>query len=183
VAELNVGQTKMKTSGNFITAAAMVIAVACFSGPLALAAPTETVYATGPRSSKISLQKTGQGQLFIALKVGGRTLNFLLDTGSPTTCVDTEIAQELGLAQKVSNERQVAIGGAIVSDVSGHADISAGELLIHQCPIHITDMKSTRDAIRRAGFRDFQGIVGIDLLLFLRSRVDFEKLSLEVRRP
>ncbi len=138
---------------------------------------------TGPRSCTVSLQRTEQGQIFLAAKVGDKDLELLLDTGSPTTCIDAGVAKDLGIVGDKASERQVALGGTVVADITAHSDITIGELLVHHCPIHLTDIKSTRDVMRQVGFHDFQGIVGVDLLSFLRGRLDFDKMALVIRRP
>jgi len=156
-----------------------------YSVNLSASAPSETVtvYVTGPRSSKISLQRTKQGQIFLTLKVRGQDLDFLLDTGAPNTCIDAAIAKDLGIAGDPASERVIAMGGSLVADVSAREDISVGEMLVHRCPIHLIEMKEMRAKIRSSGFKDFHGFVGVDLLEFLRGRLQFDEMSLVIRRP
>ena len=146
------------------------------------AAPQETVYVTGPRSTSIPLTISSQGQLFATIGIAGRKLRMLVDTGSPNTSVDKAIALELKLRPE-GEERKTAMGATVVGDWCSHSDIKIGDFLIHRCPLRLVDMSATRAGIAAAEFEPFDGFLGVDMLLFLRAKMDFNHRTMQLYRP
>ncbi|HEY4247059.1 MAG TPA: aspartyl protease family protein [Lacunisphaera sp.] len=144
--------------------------------------PIEKVFVTGPRSVSLPFEVSSQGQLFTTIRVSGRALKMLIDTGGANTSLDRDVAINLGIKPE-GGIRAIAVGGAVVDDIAAHADIAMAEFLVHQSPIRLLDLSGTKKALKEAGFESFDGIIGIDLLLFLRARIDLGHRMLQLYRP
>lgn len=141
------------------------------------------VQVSGPSSTTIPLEHTKFGQLFVRLKMGDRELRMLLDTGGKDLSVDSKIAAAQSVKPESGTQRKVAMGAAVVDQSLAFVDWTIGKLTLHRCPTAITEFVDLRKNIQMAGFEEFDGFVGVDFLIFLRARIDFEKKTLFLRRP
>ncbi len=156
-------------------AAALLLAVA----PVAAQEPAPTVYSGQPRAA-IPLRRSPDGKLLARVEVEGRMLTLLVDTGA-STVLDMGVARGLGLA--IGETAEIGYG---LTGVTGrrHGTVInrmvLGGIVVSGLPASCLDLAPLRAV---EGVPPFDGVIGSELMAVLRARIDFDSLTLVVRRP
>ena len=131
----------------------------------------------------LPVERTAMGHLVISAIAGERTLTLLLDTGAPQSVLDQNVVPRNQQVANPAPAALVAVGAQILPGQSAEMDLRFGALLAGKCPVQLTDLSALRQALREAGFEEFDGIAGADFLRRHRAVLDLEKMTLRLRTP
>ncbi|MEO7187341.1 MAG: aspartyl protease family protein [Sphingomicrobium sp.] len=159
----------------------LIVALVFVSQPCAAAEPPPQTFYSGPSKVTIPLRRVADGKLLLTTTVQGQPLTLMVDTGG-SQFLDVGVAQRLGLKLTDAAELGYGLGGAAVVKLAV-VDMKLGALSVTGLPVSCIDLAPLRNAIARQNAPLFDGIVGSELLTVLRARIDYEKLTLELRRP
>jgi predicted aspartyl protease len=117
-----------------------------------------------------------QGRIVVRLEVGGRGLDFLLDTGAAALSIDTGVARELGLAAEGRSAQTV--GGTfatsrVVVPVVGIGPLSMRDVVMQTIPVAQQASRSTRVV----------GLLGFDFLDAVGLKIDYADGEVDAFRP
>ena len=76
--------------------------------------------------SSMDIDTLPDGRILVPVTVDGRPLRFLLDTGGVVTTIKWEIAKELGLPVKQSEQRFAGVGGSLLNFYVAEKSLSVG---------------------------------------------------------
>jgi len=161
----------------FLLAMALLTAQPC----TAAQTPLQTFY-SGASRVILPLRRAPDGKLFLTATVQGQPATLLLDTGG-SQFLDLAVARRLGLDLADATEPGYGLSGGPVAVKLAQVDLKLGDLSVTGLPVSCIDLGPLRDLHLRQGIPVFDGILGSELLATLRARVDYEKLTLELRRP
>lgn len=150
--------------------------------PFPAAAETVTAYFEGPGTATLPLSRAIDGKLYLRASVMGRDLLLFLDTGA-MTLLDMAVARSLRLKLVDTGQSGFGLTGGAGKRISGRIDLWLGRLKITGLPVDFMDLNPLRAINRANGMPEFDGLIGAELLTTLRAKIDFERLTLTVRRP
>lgn len=131
-----------------------------------------TTYAQTPVKS-IPFEKFGD-HIIIQLSVdGSEPLDFIFDSGDGITVIDEEIADELHLVK----QKVVLNEGKVIGSLIKHNKLEIGDYLLEKnIKVYSTDL----DHLEISLGRDFDGIIGYDLLYHHAVRIDYDNNKFEI---
>ena len=62
-------------------------------------------------------------------------------------------------------------------------DLRLGELRLRNLPVDCLDLTELKALSKANGMPEFDGLIGAELLRVLGAKIDFERLTLTVKRP
>jgi predicted aspartyl protease len=137
---------------------------------------------------KINLEFVSFGDhglhVFCKAKINGKKVRALIDTGASKSVVSQEYAS------KISNQKLVEIEGLETRGIGSDEidstfievkNISLGKVKIKKPVIGILDLEHVADIYDQLEIQPFDLIIGSDILFELRSKLDFNKATLEIR--
>ena len=136
----------------------------------------------GPRSITLPLRRAVDGKLYLSVPVKGRNLMLFLDTGA-STVLDIGVARSIGLPLSDTGQTGYGLTGVAGKRISTHVDLRLGELKLSNIPVDCLDLAELKALSKANGMPEFDGLLGAELLTALRARIDFDRLTLTVRRP
>jgi predicted aspartyl protease len=116
------------------------------------------------------------GRIYVRLDVGGRGLDFLLDTGSAALTIDDGVARELGL-QIYGKSTQTVAGSFATGRVIVPA-LSIGALELHDVVMRTVPYSATEARSIRV-----VGLLGYDFLSELGLKIDYASGEIDAFRP
>jgi predicted aspartyl protease len=147
----------------------------------ASAAPPAPTYYSGSAKAVIPLRRDAAGKLYLTALVHGVPLTLLIDTGG-SQLLDLNVARRIGLPVGATTGIGYGVtGGAAVR--TGVMDIELGGIRVTNLPTSCPDLTELRRTVEATNEIPFDGIIGSELLSALRARVDYDRLTLEIRRP
>jgi hypothetical protein len=150
--------------------------------PFPAEAETSVAYFEGPGSTTLPLNRAVDGKLYLRTTVMGRDLLLFLDTGA-LTLLDMALARSLGLKLVDTGQSGFGLTGGAGKRISGRIEMRLGKLKITGLPVDFMDLGPLRALSRANGMPEFDGLIGAELLTTLRAKIDFERLTLTLRRP
>jgi hypothetical protein len=142
----------------------------------------QPVYFEGPGSVTIPLKRAVDGKLYLTVPVMGRPLLLFLDTGA-STVLDIGVARSLRLPLVDTGQQGFGLTGVAGKRISTHVDLRLGPLKITGLPVDCLDLTQLKAISKDNGMPEFDGVVGAELLTTLRAKIDFDQLTLTLRRP
>ncbi|MEP2025052.1 MAG: aspartyl protease family protein [Reichenbachiella sp.] len=112
--------------------------------------------------------------IIIQLSVdGSEPLDFIFDSGDGITVIDEEIADQLHLVKEKVVLNQGTVSGALIK----HNKLEIGDYLLEKnIKVYSTDL----DHLEISLGRDFDGIIGYDLLHHHAVRIDYDNMKFEI---
>lgn len=157
---------------------AAIAAVAAGNGR----AQTPQVWFEGPGAVKAPLQKAADGKLYLTAQIKGRDAVLFIDTGA-TTIIDLALAKSLGIELTDTGMQGYGLTGVAGDRLSARLDLRIGQLKITGAPCDCLDLGQLKEINRKAGLPEFDGLIGADLLAALRAVIDYDSLTLTMKRP
>jgi len=157
-----------------VAGAALIASVAIGAEP--------TSYFEGPRSVTLPLRRAVDGKLYLTVPVMGRDLVLFLDTGA-STVLDLRVARSIGVPLIDTGQTGYGLTGVAGKRISTHVDLRLGALKLSNLPVDCLDLAELKALSKANGMPEFDGVIGAELLTALRARIDFERLTLTLRRP
>jgi len=139
-------------------------------------------YFEGPGSTTLALSRAGDDKLYLRTPVMGRDLLLFLDTGA-LTILDIAVARSLRLPLTDLGQSGFGLTGTVGKRLNGPVDLWLGKMKIMGLPVDFLDLSQLKAINRANGMPEFDGLIGAELLTMLRARIDFERLTLTIRRP
>ena len=160
----------------------LIASVGLLGLPLGAGEETVTAYFEGPETTTLSLSRSIDGRLYLHASVMGRDLVLFVDTGA-MTLLDMAVARRLGLKLIDTGQSGFGLTGGVGKRISGRVDMWLGRLKITGVPVDFIDLTPLRALNKANGMPEFDGLIGAELLTTLRAKIDFERLTLTLRRP
>ena len=160
----------------------LIASVGLLGLPLGAAAETVTAYFEGPETTTLPLSRSIDGKLYLRTSVMGRDLVLFIDTGA-MTLLDMGVARSLGLKLIDTGQSGFGLTGGVGKRISGRVDMWLGRLKITGIPVDFIDLAPLRALNKANGMPEFDGLIGAELLTTLRAKIDFERMTLTLRRP
>lgn len=112
--------------------------------------------------------------IIIQLSVdGSEPLDFIFDSGDGITVIDEEIAEQLHLVKEKVILNQGTVSGSLIK----HNKLEIGDYLLEKnIKVYATDL----DHLEISLGRDFDGIIGYDLLHHHAVRIDYDNMKFEI---
>jgi predicted aspartyl protease len=124
------------------------------------------------------------GRRYVSCSIHGKTFLFLVDTGAVTTIVSAAVARDLGIATIPVARGTLYGGGGASSATVGLIDkMNAGGLVVSRLPVMFTDLSDWNTRERAAQHKSIDGIIGSDLLEYLRASIDYTTNTMRLRKP
>ena len=133
--------------------------------------------------TEIPLRPTNAG-IAVAATLGTRRGYFIVDTGSPTTLLDTKAVEGL------KYPRSVAHGGVSLVDIGGSSselmqvtvnDLRVGNFPIPTQAVGLADLELMRGSLKAPEGWQFFGLLGQELLAYYIGVIDCRELKLYLR--
>jgi predicted aspartyl protease len=157
-----------------VLAAALIASAAVGAEPI--------TYFEGPKTVTLALQSAVDGKLYLTVAVKGRNLVLFLDTGA-STVLDIGVARSIGVPLIDTGQTGYGLTGIAGKRISTHVDLRLGELKLTNLPVDCLDLTELKALSKANGMPEFDGMIGAELLRLLGAKIDFERLTLTLRRP
>src|SRR5579862_2288720 len=115
-----------------------------------------------------------EGGIIVRVSIGGRGLDFLLDSGASDLLIDPDVARELGM--KTSGAMRVSFAGDYTLANARASDLTIGELRANNVAFSTAPFQEDRQGQRVVG------LLGTDFIASGVLKVDFEKKTLTLLR-
>lgn len=104
---------------------------------------------------------------------GSKPLDFIFDSGDGITVIDEDIADELHLVK----EKVILNQGTVTGSLIKHNKLEIGDYLLEKnIKVYSTDL----DHLEISLGRDFDGIIGYDLMQHHAVRIDYDNMKFEI---
>ncbi len=138
-------------------------------GDVAIAKPRRAVFALPDGSTEVALPaRQVRDKFYVRVTIGGRGLDFLLDTGAAGITIDDDVARELGLTQygRFSNGANAGryIGSRVIVPHLAVGSLVGNDVVMHTTP-HIAPIN--------AGDMKPVGLLGFDFIGALALKLDY----------
>ncbi len=126
------------------------------------------------------------GRRYVPVEIHGRRLLFLLDTGSPTAVVADTVARDDNITT-ISAPRGFlrGAGGAASASAGIIEELRVGPVIISRLPVLFTDLSVAfgNEQVSATEHKTIVGVMGSNLLEFLRASIDYTTNTLTIRKP
>jgi predicted aspartyl protease len=139
-------------------------------------------------SSRLPMLMSLVGTPLIPVKIGTRTYNFWLDTGSSLTMLASDVAHDLNILPLVTDTLEIVTStGRVKANPALIPQLELGQLVVRNAPAMIVEesMMQMREprAVERSTQVKIDGIIGFDIIRQLDIEVDFGDNNLRLRNP
>lgn len=145
-------------------------------------AQTHYLRYSGPARTTIKLQKSIDNKLYIITPVNGRALTLFVDTGA-SSLLDLAVAKEMGLQLTANAEKGYGLSGEGVDLLTTTVDMELGAMKLQGAPFACVEFTRVKAYSRENGFIEFDGIIGNNLLSGFRAVIDYDRMTLTLKRP
>jgi len=136
----------------------------------------------GPDEVTIPLTRAPDHKLYFSLLVNGHPVPVAIDTGARTV-FDRPTLRGFGLTGYRTNGDFWGFGGAVRVYAGYVNELDLGGLKIEGLSVIMLDLADLRRSQQEASLPAVSGLVGADLLAALGARIDFDHLTLTLRKP
>ena len=128
------------------------------------------------------------GTPLVPVKIGDKSYNFWLDTGSSMTMLASDVAHDLNIVPLMGDTLEIVTStGRVKAHPALVPELEIGQVLVRNAPTMIVDesLMQMREAkpLEFSGHVKIDGIIGFDVIRQLDLDVDYEKSTLRVRNP
>ena len=116
------------------------------------------------------------GKIIVRLDIGGRGLDFQLDSGAYTIAIDAGVAGQLGLQTFATSAEEVA--GPIDESTAIVPQIKIGDLTMHDAVVHTIPFRHETDLQTRV-----VGLLGYDFLAGVIAKIDYRNGTVDAYDP
>jgi hypothetical protein len=139
-------------------------------------------------SSRMPMSMSAVGTPLIPVRIGGRTYNFWLDTGSSLTMLASDVAQELNIKPLVPDTLEIVTStGRVSANPSLIPQLEIGQLIVRNAPAMLVEETMMRMSeprpIEQSKHVKIDGIIGFDIIRQMDIEVDFGENTLRLRDP
>jgi hypothetical protein len=128
------------------------------------------------------------GTPLIPVRIGGKSYNFWLDTGSSMTMLASDVAQDLHIVPLVADTLEIVTStGRVTAYPSLIPEIQIGQVVVRNAPTMIVTESMMRISEPRLIDQDtrmkLDGIIGFDIIRQLDIEVDYGEGTMRLRNP
>jgi hypothetical protein len=128
------------------------------------------------------------GTPLVPVRIGDKSYNFWLDTGSSMTMLASDVARDLNIVPLTPDTLEIVTStGRVKAHPALLPELDIGQVAVRNAPTMIVDesLMQMREAkpIEFSGHVKIDGIVGFDVIRQLDLDVDYERSTLRVRNP
>lgn len=139
-------------------------------------------------SARLPMLMSAVGTPLIPVKIGNRTYNFWLDTGSSLTMLASDVAHDLNILPLVEDTLEIVTStGRVKANPALIPQLEIAQLVVRNAPAMIVEetMMQMREprAVERSTQVKIDGIIGFDIIRQLDIEVDFGDNNLRLRNP
>jgi hypothetical protein len=175
-----------------ILSGALVAIAASFAGCAAIPSPAQRrkiaeiwgrppTYA-GLDTVTIKLARGKDDKLYFPLTVNGHILKVVIDTGSKTV-FDLGTMRAIGIQGYPTSDAYYGFGGFLHVHAGLVDEIDLGGLKVEGLAAIMVDLSELVHSQATVALPPIDGLVGADLLAALSARIDYEALTLTLKRP
>ena len=136
----------------------------------------------GPDEVVLPLSRAKDDKLYFTLRVNGRDVAVALDTGSRTV-FDLKTLRAFGVPTYPTRDNYYGFGGYLRADVAFLEEMDFGGLKLVGKSVTVIDLSDLKRSQIAGALPRIDGLVGSDLLAPLSARIDYEALTLTLRKP
>ena len=136
----------------------------------------------GPDEVTLPLTRAPDNKLYFTLLVNGHPVPVAIDTGARTV-FDRPTLRGFGLTGYRTNGDFWGFGGAVRVYAGYVNELDLGGLKVEGLSVIMLDLADLRRSQQEASLPAVSGLVGADLLAALGARIDFDHLTLTLRKP
>jgi hypothetical protein len=114
-------------------------------------------------------------RIYVRLDIGGRGLDFLLDSGASLISIDTPVARQLGLG--VVGRSAQTVAGTFATGRVVVPSVAIGPLAMHDVVMHTIPLDQPEKNVRVVG------LLGFDFFDAVGLRIDYENGTVDAYRP
>jgi predicted aspartyl protease len=140
------------------------------------------------QSALLPMSVSAVGTPLIQVRIGGRSYNFWLDTGSSMTMLASDVAQDLNILPIVPDTLEIVTStGRVAANPSLIPEMQIGQVVVRNAPtmivtesmMRITEARPVDQATRMK----LDGIIGFDIIRQLDIEVDYGEGTMRLRNP
>ncbi len=136
----------------------------------------------GPDDVVIKLSRAKDDKLYFPLKVNGRDIEVVIDTGSRSV-LDLKTMHALGVTTYPTRDKYYGFGGYLRAHVGFVDEIDLGGLKLVGKSVTVIDLSDLMHSQTERSLPPIDGLVGADLLAPLSAKIDYEALTLTLKKP
>jgi len=136
----------------------------------------------GPDEVTLPLTRAPDNKLYFTLLVNGHPVPVAIDTGARTV-FDRPTLRGFGLTGYRTNGDFWGFGGSVRVYAGYVNELDLGGLKVEGLSVIMLDLADLRRSQQEASLPAVSGLVGADLLAALGARIDFDHLTLTLRKP
>jgi len=139
-------------------------------------------------SVRLPMSMSAVGTPLIPVRIGGRTYNFWLDTGSSLTMLASDVASDLNITPLVPDTLEIVTStGRVKANPTLIPQLEIGQLTVRNAPAMIVEESMMRMSeprpIEQSQHVKIDGIIGFDIIRQIDVEVDFGDNNLRLRDP
>jgi predicted aspartyl protease len=139
-------------------------------------------------STRLPMSVSAVGTPLVPVRIGNKTYNFWLDTGSSLTMLASDVAVELNIKPLVPDTLEIVTStGRVRANPSLVPELQIGQLVVQNAPAMIVEetMMQMREPrpIEQSLHVKIDGIIGFDIIRQLDLEVDYGDNILRLRNP
>lgn len=136
----------------------------------------------GPDEVVIKLSRAKDDKLYFPLKVNGRDVEVAIDTGSRSV-LDLKTMRALGVTTYPTRDNYYGFGGYLRAHVGFVDEIDLGGLKLVGKSVTAINLSELKHSQTEGSLPAIDGLVGTDLLATLSAKIDYEALTLTLKKP
>jgi hypothetical protein len=130
----------------------------------------------------IKLSRAKDDKLYFPLKVNGRDVQVAIDTGS-RSIFDLKTMHGLGVTTYPTRDNYYGFGGYLRARVAFVDEIDFDGLKLVGKSVTVIDLSELKHSQTKGSLPAIDGLVGADLLDALSAKIDYEALTLTLKKP
>ena len=136
----------------------------------------------GPEEVTIKLTRGKDNKLYLPIKINGRDMAAVIDTGAKSV-FDLKTMRAIGVATYPTSENYYGFGGYLHVHVGFLDEIDLGGLKSVGKSVTLIDLTGLKRSQVEGALPSVDGLIGADLLAALSARIDYETLTLTLKKP
>jgi predicted aspartyl protease len=139
------------------------------------------------QSALLPMSVSEVGTPLIQVRIGGKSYNFWLDTGSSMTMLASDVAQDLNILPLVADTLEIVTStGRVSANPSLIPEMQIGQVVVRNAPTMIVTESMMRISEARpdqSTRMKLDGIIGFDIIRQLDIEVDYGEGTMRLRNP
>jgi predicted aspartyl protease len=140
------------------------------------------------QSTRLPMTVSGVGTPLVPVRIGNKSYNFWLDTGSSMTMLASDVATDLNISPIVSDTLEIVTStGRVGARPSLIPQLEIGQVVVRNAPTMIVEERMMRmpepRPIDQGPSVKIDGIIGFDIIRQLDLEVDYGDGVIRIRNP